>query len=104
MKQGKSEKTIIEQCVREGRELPKAIKNAPVLLRGLELFLVAFHRLDTCRTASFGGIGSISWMTIMEYCDRIGITDQSQRDDMEYHINELDSAYREWAEAKRKSK
>jgi len=40
----------------------------------------------------------------MDYCDRLGITDQDQRDDMEYHINELDSAYREWAEAKRKSK
>jgi len=102
LKQGKVEKRIIEQCVREGTELPKAIKNAPRLLPGLDLYLMAFHRLDTCRNASFSGIGNISWAAIMDYCDRTGIRDQEQRDDMEYHINALDSVYQEWIASKRK--
>jgi hypothetical protein len=70
----------------------------------LQLFLTAFFRLDKCRTASFGGIGDIPWAAIMDYCDRLDINDQEQRDDMEHHINELDQAYREWANSQRKSK
>lgn len=95
---------IIQQCVREGSELPKAIKNAPVLLPGLQIYLMAFFRLDTNRSSSFGGVGSIPWMAIMDYCDRVGITDEEQREDMEHHIYALDSAYQEWAEAQRKKK
>lgn len=37
----------------------------------------------------------------MDYCDRTGIRDQEQRDDMEYHINALDSVYHEWIASKR---
>lgn len=36
----------------------------------------------------------------MDYCDRMGIDDQEQRDDMEYHIVELDRVYQEWAKAR----
>jgi len=66
------------------------------------MYFVAFNRLDTSRASSFGGIGHIPWMTIMDYCDRVGIHDQEQRDDMEYHINALDAAYQQWAAEKRK--
>lgn len=90
--------------MREGSELPKAIRDAPVLLPGLAMYLTAYYRLDTCRSASFGSIGNISWVAIMDYCDRLEIFDEEQREDMEHHISVLDSAYQEWAEGQRKSK
>ena len=88
--------------MQEGAELPKAIKNAPILLPGLQMFMEAFERLNTGRPVGFGGLGRISWRDIQEYCDRTGITDEEQRDDMEYQINALDAAYLDWWESTNK--
>lgn len=90
--------------MQDGAELPKAIKNAPVLLPGLQIYIEAFDRLGTCRQIGFGGVGQISWFQIQEYCDRTGITDEEQREDMEYHINALDAAYIDWYSSKNKGR
>lgn len=66
------------------------------------MYLMAFYRLDTCRNQTMSGMGAISWMMIMEYCDRLGIDEEEQRDDMEHHIGALDTAYQEWANSQRK--
>lgn len=36
----------------------------------------------------------------MEYCDRIGISDLDQREDMEHFVRQMDAAYQDWAAAK----
>ena len=71
LEQGPTEKTIIEQCVRRNRPLPKAIQDKPQLMPGLELFFTAFVDLNTCRGGM--GDGPIPWIVIQEYCDYIEV-------------------------------
>lgn len=75
---------------------PADIKVAPELNLGLDLYYEAFWCLTTCRSLGMG-IGPIPWTAVMEYCDRYQIEDD-QRDDMVYHINQMDDAYRKHVE------
>lgn len=38
----------------------------------------------------------------MDYCNKTGITDETQIADMEHHIAAMDSAYISWVNEKRK--
>lgn len=95
LQQGPTERTIVEQCARNGLPLPRAIANAPELLVGLELYFIGFMDLTTCRGQSYGTEGPISWITMNEYCFVHGI-DGEQREDFFYHLSRMDSAYLEY--------
>lgn len=73
--------------------LPDAIANAPELLEGLQLYYSAFMDLTTCRSMGFGE-GPISWLSVSEYCQAHEITGD-QRDELFYHIREMDTTYLE---------
>ncbi len=104
LEQGKTEKTIIEQCIRNKMPLPKKIENAPALDIGLELFYIGFMDLTTCRSVGFGE-GPIPWTAKLAYANELEL-EGDQRDDLFYYIGELDTTYMEHraavAEAKAK--
>ncbi len=59
---------------------------------GLQLFMTAFMDLNSCRPVGFG-LCPIPWIAIHDYCERLGIVGE-QREDMLFHIQTLDDAYR----------
>lgn len=75
--------------------LPDYIKNAPVLLPGLELYHKAFIRLNTCRSVGMGP-GPIPWTSIRQYGIMQELS-QDQLDALHHHISVLDEAYLEWS-------
>lgn len=101
LEQGPTERKIIELSIRQRLPLPDAIANAPELELGLDLFYTAFHDLSSCRTLGFGE-GPIPWLAVDDYCRRQGITGV-QREDMLYHVQQLDTVYLEYR-AKQASK
>jgi len=74
------------------RPIPDAILNAPDLEMGLGLYQSAFWDLDTCRRNNDTSKGPIPWTAIFTYCEQYHI-EGDQRDDMFYHISEMDHAY-----------
>lgn len=52
----------------------------------------AFMDLDSSRPVGFG-LAPIPWLTIHDYCDRLGL-EEEQREDMHYHIDAMDTAFR----------
>ncbi len=48
--------------------------------------------------------GRIPWLVICEYCDKIGVTDEDQRDDVIFLVQTLDKFYMSWLENKRGTK
>lgn len=61
---------------------------------GLELYYSAFFELHTCRSVGMSE-QAISWLSIQNYCDRLKLSDE-QREDMVYHIMNMDNAYLAW--------
>ena len=101
MEQGPTEKFIIEQCYRQNLPLPDRIQNAPELFLGLELYYLAFMNLTSCRSQGYGTEGPVGWLQINEYCVVCGIIGE-QREDLIYHVQQLDSAYLEFKTKKLK--
>lgn len=93
LEQGPTEQSIIAQCVRQRRPLPNAIANAPELQLGLELFFGAFMDLTSERHVGFGE-GPIPWRAVREWCNEHEVLGL-QRDDVQYHVNKLDTVYLE---------
>lgn len=58
---------------------------------GNQLFWTAFNELNSSRSAGFE-MGPIPWGAIQEWCDRNGI-DGEQRDDVSYHVRNMDNKY-----------
>lgn len=81
--------------------LPEKIKNAPVLLQGIELFYMGFMDLTTCRGQGYGSEGPIGWLPIYEYCIAHDIAGE-QMEDFFYHVQQLDRAYLEFKAKKLK--
>jgi hypothetical protein len=81
--------------------LPEAIKNAPEMEFGLELFFAAFSDLSTCRTTGMSE-GPIPYSFIVDYAEMYDIVGE-QRDDLLYHVRKLDNAYLEYQSKKTKS-
>jgi hypothetical protein len=97
-----TEKTILDQCLKEGLPLPARIANAPELLPGLELYYVGFLDLTTCRGQGYGTEGPISWSSINEYCIANEIEGE-QREDFFYHIQQMDAEYLDFKTSKLKA-
>lgn len=91
MEQGPVEEKIMEQCLREGLPFPDKIANAPNLLQGLELYYHAFNDLSDSRQMGME-MGPIPWKVVHDYCVSYGI-DGDQKEEMHYHIKQLDSAF-----------
>lgn len=85
------EKRIIEQCLREHREFPEKIKNAPSLYIGLELFFRAWLELGSCRISVMEE-GPIPWLAISQYARDYGIVGELY-EDLVYYVRVLDNAY-----------
>lgn len=66
------ERTIIESCIKRRIPLPEKIANAPVILKGLEGYYIAFWELSTDRQQGMG-CGPIPWSSIDRWCDREGL-------------------------------
>ena len=90
----------MEQCLREGIPFPDKMANAPDLLPGLELFYLAFIALSDSRQIGMG-VGPISWKTVHDYCNAYEIVGD-QKEEMHHHIKEMDSAYIEFQNRKKK--
>ena len=91
---GQYEDDILKQAAIQGLKPPKQVAEAPQLLLGLEMFLEAFERLNSCR--SFGlACGPIPWTAIDHYCQRYRIRGESE-EAMLYHIRSMDNAYLEF--------
>jgi len=88
--------------MRFGLPLPDRIQNAPELNLGLELFYIGFLELTSCRQVGMG-IGPITNLSMMDYCDRNGIVGE-QREDFLWILPRLDHKYLEWSAARAKSK
>lgn len=82
----------MEDCVRYRRPLPDAIRDAPELEFGLELFYIAFSDLSSSRQLGEVVPGPIAWGDIQRYCEVYGIEGE-QREDLFYHVQHLDKAY-----------
>lgn len=81
--------------------LPQAIVNAPELQLGLDLFYVAFTDLSTCRSIGMSE-GPIPWTAVRDYCDEL-LLEGDQREDMFFHIREMDVSYLNYRTSKVKS-
>lgn len=99
---GKSERLIVEQCVRTRQPYPDSIANAPELHPGLNLFYTAFLDLTSCRALGTSQ-GPISWLSIHYYCEANEI-DGEQREDVFFHVTRLDKVYLDWATKQLKAK
>lgn len=71
--------------------MPEAIKNAPNLLPGLELYYIAFNDLEASRDVGMG-IGPLWWSTIQEWCEKNEL-DQEQTEACHIHLKQMDTAY-----------
>lgn len=80
--------------MRTNQPYPDSIRNAPELKMGLGLYLQAFQDLDSSRLNGMS-MGRIPWVTIYDYCDRIGVIGD-QRTDLIYCIQALDVWYVNW--------
>jgi len=76
--------------MRDGREMPKRIANAPELRLGLEIYYAAFMDLCTSRTGM--GDGPISWAVVNEYAKAYDF-DEEQRDLLHHYVSALDTEY-----------
>lgn len=91
LEQGPTEQRIIEQCIRERRPLPTAIKNAPELQPGLGLYYTAYLDLQGDRQVGMSE-GLIPWTAVDRYAERNQFDDET-REDLQYHVRKLDEAY-----------
>lgn len=66
---------------------------------GLTLFLSAFYDLDSCRPVGWEE-GPIPWTAMADYCDRLDIQGD-QREDLIYHVRQLDIEYLKYKASKR---
>jgi len=82
---------------------PPRITNAPELLPGLDVYMIAFQRLTATRALGQGCIGAIPYTAINEYCRSEGILDEELREDIFYHVEHLDLAYIQWQNEKAKA-
>jgi len=63
------EETIVSAAIKRGQPIPDGITNAPQLAEFLEIYLVAYYELETCRPVGME-VGMIPWTAINEYALR----------------------------------
>lgn len=86
--------------MRERQPLPQAIRDAPELDVGLDMYYQAFADLSSCRPIGFGE-GRIPWTAVEQYADSLGLQGD-QREDLHHHMTEMDMVYLEWSAKKTK--
>lgn len=91
LRTGGHEEAIMRMAAASGDPLPESIANAPELLPGLELHMMAFRELSTCRSMG-QPIDQIPWTAIVRWADEYGVADE-QREDLIYHVRALDVAF-----------
>lgn len=74
---------------------PKKEKEAPELFQGLELYLMAFMELTSCRALGHGAIGPIPWLALQRYSEVFELHGE-QREDLFYFVQRMDKAYLDW--------
>lgn len=84
--------------MRRKRPLPEAIKNAPRLHIGLDLFFEAFIDLQGDRGGM--GDGRIPWTAVQTYC-MVNDFEPDLAEDCHFYIRAMDDAWLKWAEARR---
>lgn len=99
---GKSERRIVEDCIKSRQAFPAAILNGAELPDELRLFYAVFLDLTSCRTLGHA-IGPIPWLAIHYYCEAHGIEGE-QREEVFYHVAQLDTAYLDWSAKKPSAK
>lgn len=62
---------------------------------GSELYYLAFMDLTSCRSTGQTIPGTIPWSSIHLYCEANEIVGD-QRDDLFYHVQNLDKSYLDW--------
>ena len=78
-------------ALRENRELPEKIANAPVLFFGSDLWLEAFYDLSSERQVGMA-LGPIPWSSVHLYGQVYGIAGE-QLEDLHWYITRLDVEY-----------
>ena len=78
----------------EGRDIPEAMQNVPVLGPGQEIYFHAFLELTTSREAGMG-LGPIPWHVIQNYCKHNDFS-PAETEDMHVVIRAVDNAYLEF--------
>lgn len=71
--------------------IPDRIANAPELKMGLDLYMVGWMDLDTCRPSGLAE-GSIPWTAVQKYTEVYHFTPE-QAESLHYHIKQMDSSY-----------
>lgn len=94
---GAVEDAIIEQCDKDGRELPPKIANRPELWFGLDLYWKAFWDLTSDRVIGMEE-GSIPTMTILQYACYYDFNDHL----LLQYVRSMDNAYLRHFRAKAK--
>lgn len=85
-----------------GAPIPDKIKNAPILLPGLQFYYQAFLDLSTCRPLGMSE-GPIPWSALNTYAEREGLTDDDY-DRFSSLIRAMDAAYLGHRDKKREAK
>jgi hypothetical protein len=98
LEMGPIEQSLIKQSIRAGLPIPERIQNAPELLPGLNLYLIAFFDLDTDRAASFG-YAPIPWSSIKDWALYHDL-DGYQKETLYIHIRALDRVNAEYVKNK----
>lgn len=94
---GKTEQSIARQAYINRQPLPDRIENAPKLLPGLEIFLIAVLDLDSERLE-----GQIPWSSVAMYADYFQF-DEQQAEDLFYFVRSLDHVILERRAKKREA-
>jgi hypothetical protein len=89
----------MENCIRERIPLPEWITEAPELWAGLDLFYTAFIDLAPDRRDADS---PVPWTAIQRYCEVHGLCGE-QREDLFYHVREMDRVHLEWSAKKAKA-
>ena len=93
MEQGRTEKTIVRQCMLARNPIPEAIRNAPELLPGLGLYYDAFLELSPSRgRTALGEELAINWKDLHDYCSVYGI-EGDQKEDFLVILRYLDQEF-----------
>lgn len=96
------EQNIARQAMLSGQPLPDRIANAPELIIGLQLYLIAFFDLDSERDNSMS-LRRIPWSAIDRYATRYEF-DSEQYDDLHYFIREMDTEHLKRLKSKQQNK
>lgn len=86
------EKRIRQQARVAGDVLPPDLVSPPRLAEDLAVYFAAFYELSTDRQITMGGVGAISWTSIMTFATIYDFNSEI-RDELLYFIRSMDNAY-----------